>query len=49
MEAKGIVTLPVHDSFLVQRRHMAALKAAMKEAYSATYNTPPLIKHKLQL
>ena len=33
MQARGQVTLPVHDSFIVKDQHLAQLFATMKEAY----------------
>ena len=33
MQANGYVALPIHDSFVVQNRHLAQLFSLMKEAY----------------
>lgn len=40
----GIPTLPIHDSFIVQRRHEAALRAAMVEEYQAQFGDVPVIE-----
>jgi hypothetical protein len=44
MEAQGIVTLPVHDSFIVQERHGETLKKEMVRAYRARYGVEPYLK-----
>lgn len=44
MEARAIVTLPVHDSFIVQERHGETLKAAMVDAYREKYGVEPHLK-----
>jgi hypothetical protein len=36
---KGVVVLPVHDSFIVQERHLGVLKEAMDAAYSCAVKT----------
>lgn len=41
---QGIIALPVHDSFLVQARHEAALVAAMEEAFLWKCGVVPVIK-----
>lgn len=41
---QGIVTLPIHDSFVVQKRHEAGLVAAMQEAFSQKFGVMPKIK-----
>lgn len=41
---KGIVSLPVHDSFVVQARHEAALGEAMQEAFQWKCGVVPVIK-----
>jgi hypothetical protein len=37
MEARDIVTLPIHDSFIVQERHGETLRVQMEEAYRGRY------------
>jgi hypothetical protein len=40
----GVVSLPVHDSFLVQARHQQALVDTMIESFNAIVGSNPLIK-----
>lgn len=40
----GIPALPIHDSFIVQKRHEAALRAAMVEEYQAQFGDIPIIE-----
>lgn len=44
MAELGIVTLPVHDSFIVQRKHEEALRKTMEEGYWDRYGRIPVIK-----
>lgn len=44
MEKHGVVTLPVHDSFIVQERHRHLLRYAMNMAYREKFYYPPIIK-----
>jgi len=44
MEAQGIVTLPVHDSFIVQERHGDILRREMTRAYRERYDVEPYLK-----
>lgn len=40
----GIPALPIHDSFIVQKRHVAELRAAMVEEYKAQFGDVPIIE-----
>lgn len=40
----GIPALPIHDSFIVQKRYEAALRAAMAEEYRTMFGDEPVIK-----
>jgi hypothetical protein len=44
LSSTGIVTLPVHDSFIVQRAHSAKLREAMRDAFKEAYGFHPLIR-----
>lgn len=44
MEAHGIVTLPMHDSFIVQERHGETLKNEMVKVYRDRYDVEPYLK-----
>ena len=44
MEALDIVTLPVHDSFIVQERHGQALRDTMSSCYMKHFGQIPVIK-----
>jgi hypothetical protein len=46
MEEAGIVTLPIHDSFLVAEEHEAQLEAAMVDAFYSRYQVIPAIARK---
>lgn len=46
MEAAGAVTLPIHDSFIVQARHGEALREAMEDSYRERYEASPKVKSK---
>jgi len=41
---KGICCLPIHDSFIVERRAQKQLEGAMAKAYGAVVKAEPLIK-----
>jgi hypothetical protein len=50
LEAMGkhnVVTLPVHDSFIVQRRHEALLAGQMSKAYGERVYGNPIIKRQV--
>ena len=44
MSAIGVVTLPMHDSFIVQRKNKEVLMEAMTKSYRDRYRENPLIK-----
>jgi hypothetical protein len=44
MEAKAIITLPVHDSFIVQDRHGEILRSEMEEAFREKYGVEAYLK-----
>ena len=44
MEALDIVTLPVHDSFIVQERHRQTLRDAMSSCYMKHFGQRPVIR-----
>lgn len=44
MQARDIVTLPVHDSFIVQERYGEALREEMEGAYWDRYGVQPYLK-----
>jgi hypothetical protein len=46
--AKGIVCLPVHDSFICQEHHKVALENAMNEAYKKVFKSSPRLKQSLE-
>lgn len=41
---QGIVALPIHDSFVVQKQHESALEDAMREAFVHKFGVEPRIK-----
>lgn len=43
---KGILVLPIHDSFLVQKKHEAWLRSAMASYYREIFGFDPVIKGK---
>jgi hypothetical protein len=44
LSAQQVVALPVHDSFIVQRQHEAALRSAMVECFRTIYHQEPVVK-----
>lgn len=44
MMSKGILCLPVHDSFICQAEHLKELRQAMEDAYSEVINSTAKIK-----
>lgn len=38
--SEGILALPIHDSFIVQRHHQARLVSVMQERFERRYNVP---------
>lgn len=44
MDQAGVLTLPIHDSFIVQRRHESLLRKAMEHAFEQRYGVTPPIK-----
>jgi hypothetical protein len=46
MEDVGIVTLPIHDSFIVAKDHEAQLHEAMVEAFFELFGEVPAIDRK---
>jgi hypothetical protein len=44
MNERDVVTLPVHDSFIVQRQHRPLLRVAMIKAYREKFYYNPIIK-----
>lgn len=44
LSSAGIATLPIHDSFIVQRAHRQTLKSAMGDAFESTYGFSPTIR-----
>lgn len=44
LSTEGIAALPIHDSFIVQRRHEEALRNAMTSAFKKATKANPLIK-----
>lgn len=44
LSKQGILSLPVHDSFVVQKRHGTALQQAMKDAFMQRFGVEPKIK-----
>ena len=41
---KGIVCLPVHDSFIVAKKYKSELHSAMEDIFFNTFNVKPIIK-----
>ena len=48
MEALDIVTLPVHDSFIVQEKHSQTLRDAMSSCYMKHFGQAPVIRQAVQ-
>ena len=46
LQTKGILALPVHDSFVVERQHVQALEGAMVLAFESRCGYPPPIERK---
>lgn len=44
MDVKGIITLPVHDSFIVQEPHEGTLYSTMQEVYQERFHIEPKLK-----
>jgi hypothetical protein len=41
---RGIVAMPIHDSFIVKRRDEATLRSTMRECFRKIYNRDPVIR-----
>jgi hypothetical protein len=44
LSKQGIIALPVHDSFIVQAKHEAALVKAMEDVFFEKFGVIPRIK-----
>lgn len=44
LDAKEVIALPVHDSFIVTERHRAILDVTMREVYRSRYGIDPFLK-----
>lgn len=44
LSEEKIVALPVHDSFIVQAKHVEVLKSAMVDCFRSSYGFEPVVK-----